>query len=123
MMKQGQLQNSVRFSLWAGLAAAGVWVAVCSADAQPDELAASLPSDTPKTFAPRTNEFDFVKREEMIPMRDGVKLKTFILVPNGVTQAPILLTRTPYNASQRVARFNSPHLADVVPQMDDTAVA
>ena len=74
-------------------------------------------------FTPKTDEFDFVKREEMIPMRDGVKLKTFILVPKGATDAPMLLTRTPYNASNSVARFASPHLASVVPQMVDTAVA
>ena len=34
----------------------------------------------------------------MIPMRDGVKLHTVILVPKGAKHAPILLTRTPYNA-------------------------
>jgi hypothetical protein len=56
-------------------------------------------------------------------MRDGVKLKTFILVPKGASGAPMLLTRTPYNASNTVARFASPHLASVVPQMFDTAVA
>jgi uncharacterized protein len=83
----------------------------------------SLPSDTPATFKPRTDSFDYVKREEMIPMRDGVKLKTFILIPKGASRAPIPMTRTPYNASERVLRFDSPHLAAVVPQMDDTAVA
>jgi putative CocE/NonD family hydrolase len=56
-------------------------------------------------------------------MRDGVKLKTFILIPRGANKAPILLTRTPYNASERVLRLNSAHMASVVPQMDDTAVA
>ncbi len=35
----------------------------------------------------------------MIPMRDGVKLHTVILVPKGAKGAPILLTRTPYNAT------------------------
>ena len=34
----------------------------------------------------------------MIPMRDGVKLHTVILIPKGVKGAPILLTRTPYSA-------------------------
>ena len=34
----------------------------------------------------------------MIPMRDGVKLHTVILVPKGAKGAPILLTRTPYDA-------------------------
>jgi hypothetical protein len=88
-----------------------------------EEPAAALPSDTPATFKEKSDSFDYVKREEMIPMRDGVKLKTFILVPKGARQAPMLLTRTPYNASKRVLRFNSPRLAAVVPQMNDTAVA
>jgi len=88
-----------------------------------DGAAADLPSDTPEKFKPKTETFDYVKREEMLPMRDGVKLKTFILVPKGVSHAPMLLSRTPYNASARVLRFNSPHLAAVVPQMDDTPVA
>ena len=59
----------------------------------------------------------------MIPMRDGVKLKTLILIPKGAANAPILLTRTPYDANARVSRFNSPHLAAVVPHMNDTSVA
>src|SRR4051812_28613735 len=80
-------------------------------------------SDTPTNFTPRTDSFDYVKREEMIPMHDGVKLKTFILIPKGASHAPILMTRTPYNAAERVLRFNSSHLAAVVPAMDDTAVA
>src|SRR6185295_8348101 len=88
-----------------------------------DSAPAALPSDTPATFKPRTDDFDFEKREVMIPMRDGVKLKTFILVPKGAKGAPILLTRTPYNAGERVSRSDSPNLASVVPQMDDTAVA
>jgi hypothetical protein len=98
-------------------------VIVSHGDARADEVAANTASDTPSTFNARTNTFDYVKREEMIAMRDGVKLKTFILVPKGASGAPILLTRTPYNSSARVLRFNSPHLAAVVPQMDDTAVA
>jgi putative CocE/NonD family hydrolase len=71
----------------------------------------------------RADEADFEKREVMIPMRDGVRLKTFVLVPKGAQGAPMLLERTPYNAATRIARFESPHLASVVPQMFDTAVA
>ena len=91
--------------------------------ARADAVPTNLPSDTPAVFTPRTNGFDYVKRKVMIEMRDGVKLRTFILIPKGASRAPILLTRTPYNASERVLRFNSPHLAAAVPQMDDTAVA
>jgi putative CocE/NonD family hydrolase len=83
----------------------------------------SLPSDTPADFKPNTDSFDYIKREVMIPMRDGVKLKTFILIPKGAKGAPMLMTRTPYDAAERVTRFDSPHLAASVPQMDDTAVA
>jgi putative CocE/NonD family hydrolase len=87
------------------------------------EPVTSLPSETPETFVPQTSSFDFEKREAMISMRDGVKLKTFILIPKGAKDAPMLLTRTPYNAGGRVSRSNSPHLSAVVPTMDDTAVA
>jgi putative CocE/NonD family hydrolase len=44
---------------------------------------------------------DFVRHEEMIPMRDGVKLFTIILIPRTEKAMPILLTRTPYGASRR----------------------
>src|SRR5512134_2456871 len=98
-------------------------LALAAAGALADDPVTSLPSETPATFTPRTEAFDYVKREEMIPMRDGVKLKTFILVPKGAAGAPMLMTRTPYNASSKVLRFNSPNLAAVVPQMNDTAVA
>ncbi|MEO8215501.1 MAG: CocE/NonD family hydrolase [Acidobacteriota bacterium] len=46
----------------------------------------------------------------MIPMRDGVKLHTVILVPRGAKHAPILLTRTPYDADSLTAHSESGHL-------------
>ena len=45
---------------------------------------------------------DFDRREEMVPMRDGTKLFTIILVPRIKEKMPILLTRTPYGAMNRV---------------------
>jgi putative CocE/NonD family hydrolase len=48
-------------------------------------------------------DFDYIKRVVMIPMRDGVKLYTVILIPKDATHAPIMLTRTPYNAAARAA--------------------
>ncbi len=71
----------------------------------------SLPSETPATFAPVTTSFDYERREVMIPMRDGVKLHTVILVPKGARHAPILLTRTPYDASATTTYAASSHLA------------
>jgi predicted acyl esterase len=55
----------------------------------------SLPSETPSTFEPVTTSFEYERRDVMIPMRDGVKLHTVVLVPKGARSAPILLTRTP----------------------------
>jgi putative CocE/NonD family hydrolase len=89
----------------------------------PVALAQSAPASVDPGARARAAEADFDKREVMIPMRDGVRLKTFVLVPKGAKGAPMLLDRTPYNASARVSRFESPRLAAVVPQMMDTAVA
>ena len=72
--------------------------------------ASPLPSDTPATFEPATGSFDYARREVMIPMRDGVKLHTVILVPKGAKGAPILLTRTPYKADELTTRTRSAHL-------------
>ncbi len=80
-------------------------------------------NEIPEKFTPNTDSFDYLRREEMIPMRDGVKLKTIILVPKGVKDTPIVITRTPYNASGRTLRFNSSTLSMVVPQMHDTMSA
>jgi len=58
----------------------------------------------------------------MIPMRDGVKLFTVIMVPKGAQNAPILLTRTPYNAAKRTARSDSPRMLAALPQGDEVFV-
>jgi len=70
----------------------------------------TLPNETPATFVPRVESFDYTKREVMIPMRDGIKLQTVILIPRGAHRAPILLSRTPYGASARIAKNASAHL-------------
>ncbi|MFC6841668.1 CocE/NonD family hydrolase [Xanthomonas theicola] len=77
---------------------------------------------TGKAFVAPTAANDYVKREVMIPMRDGVKLHTVIVAPKGAHDAPILLTRTPYNASGRAERLASPHMKDLLPQGDDVFV-
>jgi hypothetical protein len=70
----------------------------------------NYPSETPPKFQPKTDSFDYVRRVEMIPMRDGVRLHTVILIPRGAKNAPILLTRTPYDADHLTANANSSHL-------------
>src|SRR5258708_29940665 len=75
---------------------------------------AGLQSETPVKFEPVTSSFDYVRREVMIPMGDGVKLHAVIVVPKGAKNAPILLTRTPYNASRSTSRAASSHLQMIV---------
>ncbi len=65
---------------------------------------------------------DFEKRVVMVPMRDGVKLYTVIVVPKGAHDAPILLTRTPYNAAGRAERSKSPRMIEALPLSDEVFV-
>src|SRR5947199_7924486 len=82
----------------------------------------ALPSETPDKFTPVTDSFDYTRREVMIPMRDGVKLHTVILVPRIATaakHAPILLTRTPYSADELTSHAQSSHLGPILQGYDN----
>jgi len=70
----------------------------------------ALPSERPDSLRPPSEGYDYARRVVMIPMRDGVKLHTVILVPTGASHAPILLTRTPYDADALSANTTSTHL-------------
>jgi uncharacterized protein len=83
----------------------------------------AIAPDVPARYQAPASEYDYVRREEMIPMRDGVKLFTVIVVPKGATHAPILLTRTPYEAATRTTRTRSPHMLATLPQGDEVFVA
>jgi putative CocE/NonD family hydrolase len=93
-------------------------VAWASGAAQTSPLA----PDIPPSFTAPSAEWDYLKREVMIPMRDGVKLHTVIVIPRGAKGAPIILTRTPYEASKRAARFVSPHMLATLPMGDEVFV-
>src|SRR5262245_27716948 len=73
-----------------------------------------LPSEIPATFTPKHDSFDHTRREVMIPMRDGVKLHTVLLIPKGAKGAPILLTRTPYDANKLTSHAESAHLGPIL---------
>jgi putative CocE/NonD family hydrolase len=79
----------------------------------------TLPSETPARFQPATDSFNYVKRDVMIPMRDGVKLHTVIIVPKGARRAPILLTRTPYDASALTGHAQSGNLGSILSGYDN----
>ncbi|HJZ78931.1 MAG TPA: CocE/NonD family hydrolase [Pyrinomonadaceae bacterium] len=82
-------------------------------------LGQTLPSEMPKEFKPTNDGFEYTRRDVMIPMRDGVKLHTVIIVPKGARRAPILLTRTPYNATELTSHANSSHLGPILNGYDN----
>ncbi|HXA99909.1 MAG TPA: CocE/NonD family hydrolase, partial [Steroidobacteraceae bacterium] len=71
--------------------------------------------DIPADFKVSTESDDYIKRDVMIPMRDGVKLHTVIIIPKGAARAPMILDRTPYNAGKFTSGADSPRRALVLP--------
>ena len=89
----------------------------------PARGAADAPvGDIPEKFVKPDAANDYVKRVEMVPMRDGVKLYTVIVIPKGAKNAPIILTRTPYNAKKRAERSSSPLMLAMLPLADEDYV-
>jgi uncharacterized protein len=102
------------------LALAGCAAVLASVAAQ---QTSPIAPDIPDRFDQPTAAYDYVKRTVMIPMRDGVRLYTVVVVPKGARNAPMLLTRTPYNASARAERNRSPHMVSTLPMFDELFAA
>jgi hypothetical protein len=85
----------------------------------------AYPSESPAQFNAPTASYDYERRDLMIPMRDGVKLHTVILLPkalvdsHGAKHAGILITRTPYDASGLTTHEASTHLGPVLEGYDN----
>lgn len=92
------------------------FIALCSAIAWPGGARSqgTLSSDIPPGFVPADSR-DYVVREVAVPMRDGVKLHTNIVIPKGVTRAPIIFARTPYSADQAISGAASNRYAVALP--------
>jgi hypothetical protein len=101
----------------ASLLAAGVVACTCLAQTSP------LAPDIPAKFTQPTENYDYIKRVEMIPMRDGVRLHTVIVIPKGAKRAPILLSRTPYDADARASRAKSPRMLATLSLADEVFTA
>jgi putative CocE/NonD family hydrolase len=65
---------------------------------------AAPPAPRPRWFGLAPYQFQYARREVMIPMRDGVRLYAVLIIPNGAGGSagkyPILLDRTPYSADK-----------------------
>ena len=88
-------------------------------NSQSSSQSSALPSETPANFTPVTSSFNYTRRDVMIPMRDGVKLHTVILIPKGAKDAPILLTRTPYDATKLTSHEASAYLGPTLQGYDN----
>jgi hypothetical protein len=101
---------------------AWLWAAQSRAQAPAGSASpVSSPGEIPAAFEPSVGSFDYIRREVMIPMRDGMRLHTVILVPRGAKGAPILLTRTPYNANELTRHANSSHLGPILDGYDNAS--
>src|SRR5882757_7383957 len=94
-------------------------VSVAFGFAQQQKLPAD---DLNPNFKPPIQPTDFDKRVAMVPMRDGTKLYTVIVVPKGAHDAPILLTRTCYDAATRAERSKSGRMIEALPLSDEVFV-
>ena len=86
------------------------------------QTAPMAPDIGPAKFEPTMPNADYIKRDVMIPMRDGIKLHTVIVLPKHASHAPMLLTRTPYNATGRAQRSASPSILATLQQGDEEFV-
>jgi uncharacterized protein len=98
--------------------AASLMLAMGAACAQ----TAPMTPDIPSSFRAPDAANDYVKRVVEIPMRDGTRLHTVIVIPRHAHHAPMLLTRTPYNADGRAARSEASTMRDMLPQGDEVFV-
>jgi uncharacterized protein len=71
---------------------------------------------------PHPKPIDFVRRTVMIPMRDGVRLRTIILIPRNATLASMVLTRTPYNAEEYSSPQKGRRIAEILGEGDDVLI-
>jgi putative CocE/NonD family hydrolase len=90
-------------------AVAGTQPAVQPGGDIPAEFKGAVPpipkgGDIPQRFNAPRGEFKYIRREAMIPMRDGAKLYTVLIIPKQAGKFPIMLDRTPYSAEKATSR-------------------
>ncbi len=111
------MKTAFSLGLLASLAATTVSPVTAQTNPAPGRVT-PMTVDTVPSYEKIRPEADFIKREVMIPMRDGVKLYTVLVMKKGTTNAPILLSRTPYNAKGNTSRTASQKITEVLQIMD-----
>jgi putative CocE/NonD family hydrolase len=98
---------------------AALLAALMAIGAAPPRAPAPVYDERPAAPVQGREGWNYERRAVDIPMRDGVKLHTIILIPNGARGAPILLTRTPYNAEELTGHAASGNLAAILDGYDN----
>jgi putative CocE/NonD family hydrolase len=101
------MQFRILLAATAMLAAPAMAHAQSSADERPAKVTTATPG------------WNYERRAVDIPMRDGVKLHTVILIPKGAHDAGIVFTRTPYNAEGLTTNQHSGDLGSVLDGYDN----
>src|SRR5262245_53151750 len=103
-----------RQAVWAALAVSLLAGGAAAQDKAPRKgkpaPAPAFPSATPSALTAVVASLDHVRRPVSVPLRDGVTLPPVILVPRRAKRPPMLLTRTPYDASSPTTHPESAHL-------------
>lgn len=89
-----------------------------AAPASPAERVTPMTPDIVDHYEQVLPSADFIRREAMVPMRDGTKLYTVIVMKKGTQGGPILLSRTPYDAHEATHRVASQRIVDILETMD-----
>ena len=100
------------------LRVAALLLPLATVAAAPPQPVTPMTPDVVASYDEVRPEADFIKRVVMVPMRDGVKLYTVIVMKKGTTGGPILLSRTPYDAKGSTGRTSSQSIVDILPIMD-----
>jgi len=78
-------------------------------------------NEVPAKLVTPMESWDYDRRLVDIPMRDGARLHAVILIPKGARDAPILLTRTPYDAEALTGNVQSGHMIAALDGYDNAA--
>jgi len=106
------------FTRFTSLVALGLVVSISAAMADQSSRVTPMTPDVIDKYEQTLPSADFIRRDAMVPMRDGTKLYTVVVMKKGTSNGPILLSRTPYDAHHSTHRVLSQRIVDILEVMD-----
>ena len=106
------------FTRFTSIVALGLVVSTSAAMADQSSRVTPMTPDVIDKYEQTLPSADFIRRDAMVPMRDGTKLYTVVVMKKGTSNGPILLSRTPYDAHHSTHRVLSQRIVDILEVMD-----